>query len=160
MSESKKNRQLFRKRTHSESDDVQIIENSSSQLPVDQFQFFPLSSHWQRQKCQLLNLQYCRANRFGSGGPQCALTRPNLRTVRHIMADGNYLFRALSYVLTGSEDDHMAIRVAILNHITSIAHLLLGVHVMKNSIQVYVQATGMNRNATWGTDVEILTFAI
>ena len=33
------------------------------------------------------------------------------------MADGNCLFRALSYVLTGSEDDHMAIRVAILNHL-------------------------------------------
>ena len=48
------------------------------------------------------------------------------------MADGNCLFRALSYVITGSEDDHMAIRVAILNHMTSIAHLLLGVHVMQN----------------------------
>ena len=112
-----------------------------------------MNSECQRQLCQHLGLQYRRPNHFGSGGPHCVLTQPNFKTVRRILGDGNCLFRALSYVVTGSEDDHMAVRRAIVNHMVSIAHLLLGSHVQQNSIQAYIQDTAMNQEGTWGTNI-------
>ena len=33
---------------------------------------------WQRQKCNLLGLQYCRANRFASGSVDSTLTLPSV----------------------------------------------------------------------------------
>ena len=53
----------------------------------------------------------------------------------------------------------MPLRIAILDHMISIAHLLLDAHVQHSSIQAYIQESKMNMNGTWGTDIEILTFA-
>ena len=154
----------------STSDDVQIVETkkkhisdgsaSGSQQSVwPNMRFNPVNAQWQRQMCQLLNVQYSKPNRFGFGGPNCILTLPNLRTVRPIKGDGNCLFRAFSYVVTGSEDAHMAIRKSIIEHMMNIAHLVLGSHIQHNSIRDYVQVSAMDQDSTWGTEIEILVFA-
>ena len=49
------------------------------------------------------------------GGPNVLLTRP--RRVRHILGDGNCLFRSLSYIITGTEAQHLQVREALLNHL-------------------------------------------
>ncbi len=36
------------------------------------------------------------------------------------------MFRSFAYIKTGSEDQHMAVRAVILNHMVDIAHFLLG----------------------------------
>ena len=46
------------------------------------------------------------------GGPDVILTRPNLCSLRYIGRDGNRMFRSLSYVMLGSEDQHFEIRMA------------------------------------------------
>ena len=56
----------------------------------------------------------------------CKLTRPNLRRLRSIGGDGNCLFRALSYIITGSENLHQTIRSLIVSHMLSVSHLLIG----------------------------------
>ena len=95
--------------------DVYVVEKGSHSGPSGQhsewpdMRFHPVNSQCQQELCQRLGVQYHRPNRFGSGGPHCVLTRPNLGTVRHILGDGNCLFRALSYVVIGSENDHMAV---------------------------------------------------
>ena len=125
--------------------DVQIVEKSvgagaGGQCSVwADFRFYPVNSQWQRHLCQQLGLSYQRADRFGRGGPTCALTLPNLTTVRRIASDGNCVFRALLYVLTGSQGEHMTVRIVIVDYIISIAHLLLGVNVQHSSIQAYIQ---------------------
>ena len=43
-----------------------------------------------------------------------------------IQGEGNCLFRALSYVITGSEKHHLQVRANILEHMESIASLILG----------------------------------
>ena len=58
-----------------------------------------------------------------------------MRSVTRIEGDGNCLFRAFSYIITGSESQHMAVRLAILSH-------------MK-----------MDQDSAWGTDIEMLTLA-
>ena len=122
----------------STNDDVQIVETKKGHISYGSTSanqqsvwpdmcFNPVNA--QRQTCQLLNVQYSKPNRFGSGGPNCILTIPNMRTVRPIIADGNCLFHAFSYVVTGSEDAHMAIRKSIIEHMMNIAHLVLGSHI-------------------------------
>ena len=73
--------------------------------------------------------------------------------------DGNCLFRSFSMVITGSQEGHLVVRMAILNHMQKIAGLLLGGHVTQNSIAEYIQETHMDMDGAWGTDVETLTLA-
>ena len=63
------------------------------------------------------------------------------------MSDGNCLFRALSYILTGSEGEHMAVCAAIVDHMIDIAHLI-GVHVQQSSVQAYIQDSRMSVDGT------------
>ena len=105
-----------------------------SQLERSWFKFHPVDSEWQNKVCSRVGVQYQRPCRFGCGGPGCPLTRPNFQTVRLMLPDGNCLFRSFSMIVTGSQEGHLAVRNAIINHMQMIAILLLGAHVTQNSI--------------------------
>ena len=60
------------------------------------------------------------------GSSDIPLTRPNLRRLRTIEGDGNCMLRALSYIITESEDQHYKIRSLIVSHMLSIPNLLIG----------------------------------
>ena len=63
-------------------------------------------------------------------------------------------------LITGSESQHMAVRLAILNHMVNIAHFILDRHILGyTSIQQYITAKKMDQGSAWGTDVEMLTLA-
>ena len=88
------------------------------------------------------------------------LTPPDMRTVKRITGDGNCLFRSFAYIITGSEDQHMAVRTAILQHMINIGHLFLGQHISNySSIQEYITHTNMDRERSWGSDIEMLTLS-
>ena len=54
----------------------------------------------------------------------------------------------------------MAVRHAVLDHMIDNAQYFLGHHLTgHNSIQSYIASTGMDRDGTWGTDIEILSLA-
>ena len=67
------------------------------------------------------------------------LTQPDLRTIKKIRGDGNCLFRAMSYIITGSEDHHLGIQGAITAHMLSIPELLtgLGANGRENYLEYY-----------------------
>ena len=76
------------------------------------------------------------------------------------------MFRALSYVITGSEKHHLQVRANILEHMESIASLVLGhirgrCNAMHNcsSVKEYIKLTKMNKPHVWGTDIELLVVA-
>ena len=98
-------------------------------------------------------------NRFRRSGPDVLLTRPDTKRMKLIVGDGNCLFRSFSYIITGRETEHMAIRCAILRHMVDIAHLLLGPHITYDSVDEYVQAKSMNKDGAWGSVVEMMTLA-
>ena len=135
------------------------VDVCESQLERGAFRFHPVDSEWQNEACRRVGANYQRPFRFGHGGPDCPLTNPNFKTVRRVFSDGNCLFRSFSMIITGSQEGHLAVRIAILRHMQSIAHLLLGVHVTQNSIAEYVQDTHMDMDGAWGTEVETLTLA-
>ena len=59
------------------------------------------------------------------GGLDVPLKRPDARRVRHILGDGNCLFRSFSYLIAGCEDQHVAVRAAILTHMRTIGNFLI-----------------------------------
>ena len=138
-------------------DDDCVITGEVSESPL---KFYPVTIDWQKRACQQLGLQYHAPTRVRPGGPNVPLTHPDMRSLKRIQGDGNCLFRALSYIITGCEEQHMAVRNAILDHMVSIAHFLLGHHLLNyDSIQTYIVASGMDKEYTWGTDIEMLTLS-
>ena len=47
-------------------------------------------------------------------------------------------------------------RVAILDHLVCVEESMIGQHITEYStIEEYIRTTNMNRNGTWGSDIEI-----
>ena len=91
------------------------------------YRYYPVDEHWQRQACELLAIRFIRSFQRQDGGPHVVLTRPVLRSLKTIGGDGNCLFRALCYIIPGSEDQHLQVRAAIVAHMRSIADLVSGI---------------------------------
>ena len=109
-----------------------------------------------------MGLQFHGSNRLKPGGPDVALNPPDLRTIKLIPGDGNCLFRSFSYIITGSDDQHMAVRAAILKHMKkeTVARRLLPFHLVEySSITEYIRTKNMDKASVWGTDIEILTLS-
>ena len=87
-------------------------------------------------------------NNLQRGGPNVALTRPNL--TKSIYGDGNCLFRCFSYVITGSQKHHMAVWSALVDHMVSIPAVFGG------NVEDYLAHTNMNRLGTWGNTEDVL----
>ena len=122
------------------------------------FRYNPVNEAWQRETCTHIGLTYRRANRFGAGGPDEILTCPHRS--RNVVRDGNCLFLAFAKIITGSEQDHYAVRFSILSYMITVGHLLLGYLARDDaSVQEYIARTRMDWDGTCGTEVEICTLA-
>ena len=94
-----------------------------------------------------------------AGGVDVILRHPNLRTLHNIQGDGNCLFRAMSYLITGSEKQHLEILNAVLRYMLSIENLLVGYESHGNynflqpfghgSVQNYIDSRELIRTGTW-----------
>ena len=124
-----------------------------------QYKYNPGDEQWQRNACSTLGLVYMGPNRVTPGGPDIDLKPPN--RFKRIGGDGNCLFRTFSFILTGSENQHMAVRQAILDHMVRTAHLLLFQHIRSShtSVQSYIASRKMDKSGIWGTETEILALA-
>ena len=59
-----------------------------------------------------------------AGGSQVKLAHP---TFKHkVCGDGNCLFRAFSYLITATEDQHFEVCCCIFEHLRSVGHRLVG----------------------------------
>ena len=135
------------------------------------YRYFPIDEEWQRQTCRLLNLRFVRPFERESGGPDVILTRPDTFRIRRIYGDGNCLFRAMSFIITGSESQHFEIRTSIIAHMLRIPELLTGrgvdghnnylsyYHGGYHSVENYLVRTNMADDGTWGTDLEMSLLA-
>ena len=133
-----------------------------------EYRYYQTNVTWQQGACTRLGVRFVHPTGFQPGGPDVILTRPDLRSLRNVQGDGNCLFRALSYVVTGSEAQHMEIREGIISYMLSIEPLLTGydstghanylVPFNYSTVQEYIDNSGMGRSGTWGTDLEFICF--
>lgn len=89
-------------------DDDDVICTSYLKLKEERI-FNPISKAWQVMKCKQLQLQFRTMLMFK--GINKVLKEPT--ATKNIVGDGNCLFRALCYCLTGNEDDHLILRKLI-----------------------------------------------
>ena len=139
----------FCKSTTNPSHNTQLSTSMSSttvhQIEWPMLRYHAVDAAWQRRMCSLLGLKYCRANRFGSGSTDHTLTLPI--ALRDTQPDGNCLFRAFALFITGSQAEHFAVHTAILQHMLTIAHFLLGHHITTHtSVHAYIQSTTINQD--------------
>ena len=148
---------------------IPAVARATPRTTWPEFRYYQTDEQWQQEKCRQLNLVYARSHHFVEpGGPNVILKRPNLRTVVKGVGDGNCLFRCFSYILTGSQDQHMAIRMAIVAHMRSIAQLFeacVQLNVMNyDSLDDYIASSHMERPNSegrygWGSETEMYAFA-
>ena len=77
------------------------------------YRYYPVNEAWQQQACELLGIRFVRPFQRQDGRSDMILTRPDMRSLRSIGGDGNCLFRALCYIISGSEAQHGELRRAI-----------------------------------------------
>lgn len=84
--------------------------------------------------------------------------------IEKIHGDGNCLFRALAYSITGTEIEHVKMRRDIVNGLRTFENRLIGhfpAHKVSDiSAEKYICNSQMNKLGTWGTDLEMLGFSL
>ena len=85
-----------------------------------EFRYHQIDENWQRNACIRMGLCLVRVFQCQVGGVDIILRCPNLRTLRNVQGDGNCLFRAMSYIITGRKKQHLEIRNAILRYMLTI----------------------------------------
>ena len=117
---------------------------------IDSFCFNPINKNSQELMCKFVNLPLLAEVKHGV---RQSLEVPS--ELYNINADGNCLFRALSYVITGRQSYHNVLRYKVLQHMREIENLLLP-H-LNMPLDLYLEQSGMASVGTWGSDIEIFT---
>ena len=92
------------------------------------FHYYQINEQWQKSvRAKIPDLQFISPFVCSPGSRDVILTHPNRRRLRSIGGDGNCLFCALSYIITGSENQHYKTRALIISHMLSISHMLIGI---------------------------------
>ena len=103
-------------------------------------------------------LCFVHAKRRTTGGPDAKLKHP--ASVKKTTGDGNCLFRALCYIITGSVREHFKLGSLIVEHMRSTeACMTLLVNYIKVIIEEYTEASHMDQDGAWGTTAEMLLLA-
>ena len=157
-----------RKNPDTQQDDSKRVCNRQdyepSRLGVWPLSYNPVNEDWQRDVCAVMGLRFMRVNNVSPGGPDIALRHPNISTLTNTLGDGNCLFRAFSYVITGTQTQHDEIRTAIITHMQLNSDLFMssgyvGINVNYNSVDDYINDTRMDTDGAWGSSVEMFALA-
>ncbi len=118
--------------------------------------FKPLSVGSQRVKCEQLGFQFQKkSGPMGQVlnkpfGPSSPPTR-----IKAVRGDGNCFFRAISYVLTGEEDQHEKVWQLICEYIEKSKESVWGAKGKAMKGKEYLNESGMRQLKKWGTTDEI-----
>ncbi|XP_002733238.1 uncharacterized protein LOC100378309, partial [Saccoglossus kowalevskii] len=134
-------------------DDVQVIASEHTPLL-----YCPLTLELRESLCTVLNIQNEDKTEYIHSRLNMEMGEPcKTKTIKE---DGNCFFRALSYALSGTENNHRKIRLAIVKHLkdnpTAFRSCLRSDY---DSVENYLLASRMKYLTTWATEVEILAAA-
>ena len=115
--------------------------------------FSPISPEARKKIARFLNLTVHKTQYFGKEGN---LNIPG--RVYITRGDGNCYFRAISYIITGSEENHLVIRNRVVQYMCGTISDKLQKY-LNQSVNNYVNLSSMARNGVWATDAEIMATA-
>ncbi|XP_078795965.1 uncharacterized protein LOC144988822 isoform X2 [Oryzias latipes] len=136
-------------------DDVAVEEQEVifSEPEQEIFYFNPLNQDVCQALCSMLNIEFQNFNAppappIGLLGPPC--------TNEKIIGDGNCYFRAISQAVSGSQNSHRKIRLAIVKQLETNPDLYSWVIGCEySSVAEYITKSRMRFVSVWATDVEI-----
>ncbi|XP_062606870.1 uncharacterized protein LOC134268630 [Saccostrea cucullata] len=132
-------------------DDCEIICCDRSEV-----RFLPLSFNKKVHLCKIIGIPH--SNRIDNNERNCheqEMGAPDKCV--EIQRDGNCFFRAVSFCLTGVEDYHYAIRLAVCLHLLHNSILFESfVRCAESSVENHLALTDMSKDGTWATELEIL----
>ena len=135
------------------SDEIQIVSTDPPAVRT----FRPLNIESQKKLCDILAIETSHISEVYVGGPnESVLTSP--AHTHSIIGDGNCLFRAVSFAVTGSEEHHLHIRHCACGHMKSLGRKMSSV-IGGQTVVDYLRQTRMYQSATWGSQVELFTLA-
>uniref|UniRef100_A0A1X7SIG7 OTU domain-containing protein n=1 Tax=Amphimedon queenslandica TaxID=400682 RepID=A0A1X7SIG7_AMPQE len=124
--------------------------------------YYPGNEQCQRRWCEILNLKFFTAARILPGSPTTPLSDERVpNSTLDVPGDGNCLFYALSYLITGSISQHYELRKAIVSNMPNFEELFNSTLIATrySSIYDYINKSKMYRNCVWATDTEIITLS-
>ena len=101
---------MYAKKARSASDTDVVFLFQEPDLP---YKFHSVDELWQCNICDFMDLRFRRSNKATQGGLNLPLGPPDPRVIKPIAGDGNCFFRSVSYIVTGSELQHMDVRRVI-----------------------------------------------
>ena len=128
-----------------------VLANENSQSNVNTFLFVPCNAKEQSECCWLLNLPSVVNPVIVSPIPQ-QLGKPS--KLYKTIGDGNCLFRAISFSISGRQVYHQIVRNKIVEHMIVIESAMRPR--MNSSLDNYLGRSGMIKQNVFGTDIEIL----
>ena len=90
------------------------------------WRYHSVDVEWQHNACNVMGQQFHGPNTVAPGGLDIIIIPSDARAVNHIRGNGNCLFHSFSYHITGSEDEHEAVRAAIVGYMLTIGRFLVG----------------------------------
>uniref|UniRef100_A0A1X7ULP4 OTU domain-containing protein n=1 Tax=Amphimedon queenslandica TaxID=400682 RepID=A0A1X7ULP4_AMPQE len=125
--------------------------------------YYPGNEEYQRRWCEILNLKFVTAARILPGSPTTPLSDERVpNSTLDVPGDGNRLFYALSYLITGSISQHYELRKAIVSNMPNFEEELFNGTLSAtrySSIYDYMNKSKMYRNCVWATDTEMITLS-
>ena len=110
--------------------------------------FNPVSLADRKRMSETHGLNVTRYVYFGNTSK---LSKP--RRIHRTRGDGNCYFRCISFILTGAEDQHTAVRDCVVQHMLRISDELE--RYSNQNIDKYLSESRMNEEGVWATDAEI-----
>ena len=120
----------------------------------------PITTEWQKERCNLLGIQFQQPTDQNSTMAGQKLRDFEPLKCDTIEGDGNCLFRCLSKVISGSEEYHAKVRGEICRYMLSDGKDIIGwyfTQILSTTPSDYLNNTCMYDNGIWGTDAELVT---
>lgn len=146
VSDPPKKSALKRPREAIDNDDITEIQSQTRT-------FSPLPSSERKTLSTALGLDFVKVVYYGRTGD---LGRP--RRLYKTKGDGNCYFRAISYILTVTEENHSILREKVIQHMkTDLSNQMMN-YLNQNVVQ-YVNNSRIFCEGVWATDAEIMATA-
>ncbi|XP_062608883.1 uncharacterized protein LOC134270664 [Saccostrea cucullata] len=119
---------------------------------MEEERFFPPSEKWQKKLCTQFSIEHKLTPDLYQSKEEPLGTPTSFRQVQ---GDGNCLFRALAYAISGDEENQRNFRSLIVSHLPESESWVL----QNETADKYLERTKMSEDKKWGTEVELYTAA-
>ncbi|XP_071943845.1 uncharacterized protein [Antedon mediterranea] len=138
--------------------DIEIVNVQYGERPDKNFKFIPITEAQKKNMCKEVGI-HCEHTDMNCGINRASQIGHPLQ-ITNITGDGNCFYRAISYIISGTEDNHLLLRRAITNHLLETDDLFINTFSHEyRSVKEYVFKKRVMDNGTWASNTEISAMA-